>query len=81
MGSDLSIASVIVLSKKYHKRDDLNFEIVNYPYLDGDFLALLMMYIFHNLFSLKEYDNQFLTIKLLKLGYQYDKLHEAFSKF
>ena len=33
---DLSITSVIVLSKNYHQRDDLNFEIVNYPFLDGD---------------------------------------------
>ena len=26
----------IVSSKIYDKRDDLNFEIVNFPFLDGD---------------------------------------------
>ena len=26
----------IVLSKIYDKRDDFNFKIVNFPYLDGD---------------------------------------------
>ena len=25
-----------VSSKMYHKRDDFNFEIVNFPFLDGD---------------------------------------------
>ena len=45
------------------------------------FVAPLMMYIFHNLFILHEYGNQCLTTKLLKQGYRYNKLHEAFSKF
>ena len=34
----LSISNCIVSSKIYDKRDDLNFEIVNFPFLDGDFL-------------------------------------------
>ena len=33
---DLSIANGIVSSKIYDKRDDFNFEIVNFPFLDGD---------------------------------------------
>ena len=33
---NLSKKNGIVTSKIYDKRDDLNFEIVNYPFLDGD---------------------------------------------
>ena len=33
---DLSITNGIVSSKIYDKRDDFNFEIVNFPFLDGD---------------------------------------------
>ena len=33
---DLPIMNVIVLSKIYDKRDDFNFEIVNFTFLDGD---------------------------------------------
>ena len=35
---DLSITNGIVSSKIYDKRDGLNFEIVNFPFLDGDVL-------------------------------------------
>ena len=31
-----SITNGIVPSKIYDKRDDFNFEIVNFPFLDGD---------------------------------------------
>ena len=33
---NLSITNGIVTSKIYDKRDDFNFEIVNFPFLDGD---------------------------------------------
>ena len=33
---NLSITSSIVSSKIYDKQDDFNFEIVNFPLLDGD---------------------------------------------
>ena len=33
---NLSIANDIVSSKIYDKRDDFSFEIVNFPFLDGD---------------------------------------------
>ena len=33
----MSITKGIVSSKIYDKRDDFNFEIVNVPFLDGDF--------------------------------------------
>ena len=32
----LSISNDIVSSKNYDKRDDFDFEIVNFPFLDGD---------------------------------------------
>ena len=34
---NLSITNVIVSSKIYDKRDDFNFEIVNFLFLDGDY--------------------------------------------
>ena len=33
---NLSTTNGIVSSKIYDKRDDFNFEIVNFPFLDGD---------------------------------------------
>ena len=33
---DLSIFNDIVSTKTYDKRDDFDFEIVNFPFLDGD---------------------------------------------
>ena len=33
---NLSIANGIVSSKKFDKRDDFNFEIVNFPFFDED---------------------------------------------
>ena len=32
----LSISNDIVFTKMYDKRDDFDFEIVNFPFLDGD---------------------------------------------
>ena len=32
----MSIKNDIVSTKIYDKRDDFNFEIVNFPFLDGD---------------------------------------------
>ena len=36
MDLNLSISHGIVSSKLYDKRDDFVFEIVNFPFLDGD---------------------------------------------
>ena len=33
---NLSIHNYIVSTKIYDKRDDFNFDIVNFPFLDGD---------------------------------------------
>ena len=52
---NLSITNGIVSSKIYDKRDDFNFEIVNFLFLMEMFLALLpMVYIFLSLFVLLE---------------------------
>ena len=39
----LSISNGFVSSKIYDKRDDFDFDIVNFPFVDGDFLALLLL--------------------------------------
>ena len=67
----LSISNDIVSTKIYDKRDDFDFEIVNFPFLDGD-VPLSISY--------GVYISQ-LTQKLLKQGYRYHKLRKTFSKF
>ena len=55
---DLSIYNGIVVSTKiYDKRDDFNFDIVNFPSLD----VPLMVYIYLNLFALPEHLRMLLT--------------------
>ena len=58
---DLSITNGIVSSKIYDKRYDFNFEIVNFPFLDGDVPPLSMGYIFRSLFILQECSLMFMT--------------------
>ena len=52
----LSVANGFVSSKIYDKRDDFDFDIVNFSFLDGDVprLVLLMVYTFRNLLGLLE---------------------------
>ena len=47
----LSFSTGFVSSKIYDKRDDFDFDIVNFPFLDGD---VLTGFIFLNLFGLLE---------------------------
>ena len=52
---NLSITNGIVSSKIYDKRDEFNFEIVNFHLLMEMFLALLpIVYVFLSLFVLQE---------------------------
>ena len=88
---NLSIPNGKVSSKIYDKRDDFNFEIVNFPFLDGDGprsasygVYIFSAYSFARVCSnvddfIKR--NLFLTAKLLKQGYRYHKIRKAFSKF
>ena len=51
----LSVSNGFVSSKIYDKRDDFDFDIVNFPFLDGDVpVVLLMVYTFRNLLGLLE---------------------------
>ena len=88
---NLSITNGIVSSKIYDKRDDFNFEIVNFPFLDGDFprFPSYGVYISQHIrfarvcSTVDDFNNRhlFLTAKLLKKGYRYHKIRKAFSKF
>ena len=60
---NLSIDNNIVSTKIYDKRDDFNFDIVNFPFL-VNFPSLnvpLMVYIYLNLFALPEHLRMLLT--------------------
>ena len=84
----LSISNGFVSSKIYDKRDDFDFDIVNFPFLDGDvprrpsygkYLSQLIR--FARVCShVDDFNtrNKCLTAKLLKQGYRYHKLRKAF---
>ena len=73
------------------KRDDFDFDIVNFPFLDGDvplhplngvYISQLIRFarVCSHVNDLNT-RNKCLTAKLLKKGYRYHKLRKAFSKF
>ena len=75
----LSISNYFVSTKICDKRDDFDFEIVNFPFLDDDIprcFARASSYVAD--FNTR---NKLLTQKLLKQGYWYHKLRKTFSKF
>ena len=88
----LSISNIYIVSTKiYDKPDDFDFEIVNFPFLDGDvprstsygvYISQLIHFARASSyvadFSTR---NKLLTQKLLKQGYWYHKLRKTFSKF
>ena len=89
LGLNLSITNGIVSSKIYDKRDDFNFEIVNFPFLDGDvprspsygvYISQLIRFA-RVCSNVDDFNNRnlFLTAKLLKQGYRYHKIRKAFS--
>ena len=70
---------------------DFDFEIVNFPFLDGDvpcstfyavYISQLIRFARASSY-ITDFNtrNKLLTQKLLKLGYQYHKLRNTFSKF
>ena len=78
----LSISNGFVSSKIYYKPDDFDFEIVNFPFLDGVYISQLIR--FARVCShVDDFNtrNKCLAAKLLKQGYRYHKLRKAFSKF
>ena len=87
----LSISNDMVSTKIYDKRDDLDFEIVNFPFLDGDVpRSISYGYYISQLIRFARASshvadfnihNKLFTQKLLKQGYWYHKLRKTFSKF
>ena len=87
----LSILDGFAKTKYYDKRDDFNFDIVNFLFLDGDALRLTSYGIYISQLirfarvssHVDDFNthNKVLTAKLLKQGYRYHKLREAFTKF
>ena len=88
---NLSITNGIVSSKIHDKWDDFNFEIVNFPFLDGDvprspsygvYISQLIWFA-RVCSNVDDFNNRNLILpaKLLKQGYTYHKTRKAFSKF
>ena len=87
----LSVANGFVSSKIYDKRDDFDFGIVNFPFLDGDvprrasygvYISQLIRFarVCNHVTDFNA-RNKCLTAKLLQQGYRYHKLRKTFSKF
>ena len=87
----LSISDDFVQTNIYDKRDDFDFDIVNFPFLDGDvprstsygvYISQLIRFA-----RVSSHDDDFYTrnkvstAKLLRQGYRYHKIRKAFSKF
>ena len=87
----LSISNDIVSTKIYDKRDDFDFETVNFRFLDGDvprstsygvYISQLIRFARASSY-VTDFNtrNKLVTQKLLKQGYRYHKLRKTFSKF
>ena len=88
---NLFISNGTVSTKMYDKRDDFDFDIVNFAFLDGDvprrtsygvYISELILFARASS-NVSDFNcrNKALTAKLLKQGYRYHKLRKAFSKF
>ena len=87
----LSISDGFVQTKIYDKRDDFDFDIANFPFLDGDVprstscgVYISQLIRFARVSShVDDFNtrNKVLTAKLLRQGYRYHKFRKAFSKF
>ena len=87
----LSISNDIVSTNIHDKRDDFDFEIVNFPFLDGDvphytsyeiYISQLIRFARASSYATDfNTRNKLLTQKLLKQGCPYHKLCKTFSKF
>ena len=86
----LSISDGFVQTKIYDKRDDFDFDIVNFPFLDGDVprstsygVYISQLIRFARVSShVDDFNtrNKVFTAKLLRQGYRYHKIRKAFSK-
>ena len=87
----MSISNDIVSTIISNKRDDVDLEIVNFPFLDGDvprstscgvYISQLIRFARASSY-VTDFNtcNKLSTQKLLKQGYWYRKLRKTFSKF
>ena len=87
----LSISNDIVSAKIYDKRDDFDFEIVNFHFLDCDvpgsisygvYVSQLIQFASASS-HVADFNtrNKLLTQKVLKQGYRYNTLRKTLSKF
>ena len=92
----LSFTNGFVSSKtrwfvSYDKRDGFNFDIINFPFLDGDvprcasygvYISQLIRFarVCNHVADFNA-PNKCLSAKLLQQGYRYHKLRKTFSKF
>ena len=86
---NLSISNDIFSTKIYDKRDDLDFEIVSCPFLDGDvprstsygvYTSQLIRFARASSYATDfNTRTKLLTQKLFKQGYRYHKLRKTFS--
>ena len=91
MDLNLCISNGTVSTKIYDKRDDFDFDIFNFPVLDGDvprrtsyglhISQLIRFAIASSNLSDFNCRNKALIAELLRQGYRYFKLRKAFSKF
>ena len=87
----LSISNDIVSTKIYDKLDDFDFEIVNFPFLDGDvphstsygvYISQLIRFARASSYvAFFNTRNKLLTQKLLKQCYQYHKIRKTLTEF
>ena len=87
----LSISNDIVSTQIYDKRDDFDFEIVNFPFLDGDvprstsygvYISQLIRFARASSY-VTDFNtrNKLLTQKLLKQGYRHHNFAKHFQNF
>ena len=84
----LSISNDIVSTKSYDKRDDFDFEIINFPFLDGDvprstshgvYISQLIRFArASSHVADSNTRNKLLSQNFFKQGYQYHKLRKTF---
>ena len=84
----LSISNGVVSFKIYDKRDDFDFDVVNFLVGDvrrstsyGIYISQLHRFAVSNHVTDFNARNKILTGKLLHQGYRYHKLRKAFPKF
>ena len=91
LGLHLSISDGFVRTGVYDKRDDFDFDIVNFPFLDGDVprsascgVCVSQLIRFARVSGhVDDFNtrNRVLAAELLRRGCGYHKLRKAFSKF